>query len=113
MTAARGGTAQRGRLLLLALVAAVMITGGIVVWRRSRGVDEDRRIAALDRQRRDLEARQTLLARDIQDAMSGGRIIPQAERRLGLRVPSDSQVFTMTRGASPATATNADTANDR
>lgn len=113
MTPGRRGITRRGRTLIIGLVGAIMITGGIVVWRRSRGVDEDRRLAALDRQRRDLEARQALLERDIQDAVSGVRIIPRAERALGLRVPADSQVMTVTRMTPGAVPTAKDSLNDR
>lgn len=113
MTPTRRSAARGARTLIIGLIGAIMVTGGIVVWRRSRGVDEDRRVAALDRQRRDLEARQALLERDIQDAVSGVRIIPRAERALGLRVPSDSQVMTVTRASSDTEPSAPDSLNDR
>jgi outer membrane murein-binding lipoprotein Lpp len=83
-------------LLIIALLAFV-VTAVIVVWRRGRGVEEERRIAALDAQVRDLRAQQALLERDLREATGSARIKPAAERRLGLRMPSDSQLITLPR----------------
>lgn len=81
---------------LLAFVAAAVI----VVWRRTRGDVELQAIAALEAERRDLEAQRISLERDLQAAMSAGRIEPLARRRLGLRLPSDSQIITLVRARS-------------
>ena len=85
--------------MVIALLAFV-VTAVIVVWRRGRGYEEVRRIAALDAQVRDLQAQQALLERDLRDATSSARIKPAAERRLGLRMPSDSQLITLPRRVS-------------
>jgi hypothetical protein len=76
---------------------AFVCTAVIVVWRRTRGVAEERAIAELDQQRRDLEAQRTLLESELREAMSAARIMPAAERRLGLRRATDSQLVTLTR----------------
>lgn len=79
---------------LLAFVGAAVI----VVWRRARGDVEERTIVRLEAERRDLDAQRVALERDLQAAMSAGRIAPLARRRLGLRLPSDSQLITLVRG---------------
>ncbi|MCU0616415.1 MAG: cell division protein FtsL [Gemmatimonadaceae bacterium] len=78
---------------LLAFVAAAVI----VVWRRTRGDVEQQAIVTLEAERRDLEAQRVSLERDLQSAMSAGRIEPLARRTLGLRLPSDSQIVTLVR----------------
>ncbi len=90
-------TPFRGRTWVMIGLLAFMGTAVIVVWRRSRGAAEERRIADLDSQLRDLQAQRTLLERDLRDAMSSSRIMPAAERRLGLRVATDSQLITLPR----------------
>ncbi len=72
-------------------------TSVIVVWRRSRGSAEEQIIADLDQQKRDLLARQALLESELRDAMSAERIEPAAQRRLGLRRATDSQLVTLSR----------------
>lgn len=81
--------------VLLAFIA----TAGIVIWRRSLGYAEVQRIGALDLERRDLEALRASLERDLRVATSSARIVPAAERRLGLRRATDSQLVTLSRGA--------------
>jgi hypothetical protein len=58
---------------------------------------EEALIVDLDRARRDLDAQRVALERDIRQASSRERIEQVAERRLGLRVPSDSQLITLVR----------------
>ncbi len=98
-TRRRSPSALRGRSLVVIALLAFVVTAVIVVWRRGRGVEEERRIAALDSQVRDLQAQQALLERDLREATSSSRIKPAAERRLGLRMPSDSQLITLPRRA--------------
>lgn len=94
--------AQRGGSLIVMFLLAFILTAVIVVWRRGRGFEEERRIAQLDSQVRDLQSRQALLERDLRDATSSARIKPAAERRLGLRMPSDSQLITLPRRSGSA-----------
>ena len=88
---------------LAVVLLAFVATSVIVVWRRARGAQEERAIADLDRQKRELVARRVALELELRTAMSAGRIIPAAERRLGLRVATDSQLITLVRGRDAAT----------
>ena len=93
---------MRGRTLLaLALFGFVLVATG-VIWRRSVGVAQARAIQALEQQRTDLMARRAALDGEIRDATSRARLARIAEVRLGMRVPSDSQVISLPRPVSPA-----------
>lgn len=105
MTPRRSITAWRLGPWLAAGLLAFVVLAVIVVRRRERGMTEEARIVELDRARRDLDAQRVSLERDIRQASSRDRIELAAERRLGLRVPSDSQIITLVRspgvGATP------------
>jgi cell division protein FtsL len=104
MTPRRSATAKRfGPWLVMGLLAFVALAV-IVVRRREVGVTEEARIVELDRARRDLAAQRVILERDIRQAGSRDRIEVAAERRLGLRVPSDSQIITLVRNRSEGSA---------
>jgi cell division protein FtsL len=93
---------MRGRSLVgLVLVGFFLVTTG-VIWRRSVGVEQTRAIQRLEAERTDLEARRTALESDIRDATSRARLSRVAEEELGMRVPSDSQVVTLSRSDPPA-----------
>lgn len=97
MTARRSNAAWRVGPWLVAGLLAFVALAVIVVRRRERGMTEVARIVELDRARRDLDAQRVALERDIRQASSRDRIELVAERRLGLRVPSDSQLITIVR----------------
>ncbi|HYV96649.1 MAG TPA: hypothetical protein VE967_04250 [Gemmatimonadaceae bacterium] len=93
---------MRGRTIFaLFLLGFVLVATG-VIWRRSVGVAQARGIQDLERQRTDLEARRAALEGEIRDATSRARLARIAEDRLGMRVPSDSQVITLPRPAQSA-----------
>ena len=97
-----GGVKMRGRALIaLGLVGFVLVAMG-VIWRRSVGVQQAGAIKALEQQRTDLEARRAALEADIRDATSRTRLARIAEDRLGMRVPSDTQVITLPRPSAPS-----------
>jgi hypothetical protein len=80
-------------------VLAFLGTAVIVVTRRTRGVQEQARVAELTVRLRELTAQKEFVERDLREASSWARIGPAAERRLGLRRAADSQIVTLTRGA--------------
>jgi cell division protein FtsL len=97
MTPARASVAGRLGVWLAVGLLAFVAAAVLVVWRRARGDAELQSIVALEAERRDLEAQRISLERDLQASMSAGRIEPLARRRLGLRLPSDAQIVTLTR----------------
>jgi cell division protein FtsL len=96
---AKRGVARRGRTTVaLALVGFVLISAS-VIWRRSVGIEQARAIRDLDRVRLQLEGERARLDRDLREAKSRARVAPIAERRLGMRVPTDTQVVILRRSA--------------
>jgi cell division protein FtsL len=90
---------MKGRgIVALVLVGFVLVATG-VIWRRSVGVAQIRAVQRLEQERADLQARRAALEGEIRDATSRARLARIAEERLGLRVPSDSQVITLPRPA--------------
>jgi cell division protein FtsL len=93
---------MRGRsVVALALVAFVLVAT-CVVWRRSIGIAQARELRELGRRRAQLAATRTALESDVRVASSRARIAPLAERRLGMRVPADTQVVSLRRPARAA-----------
>jgi cell division protein FtsL len=84
---------MRGRGLIAVLLLGFVLVATGVIWRRSVGVAQARTIQRMEQQRADLLARRAALEGDIRDASSRARLQRIAETRLGLRVPSDSQVI--------------------
>ncbi|MCU0623326.1 MAG: hypothetical protein MUF53_05605 [Gemmatimonadaceae bacterium] len=78
-------------LVALALGAFLLLATGVIA-RRSYGIAQARRFAALERREQQLVARKAQIERDIREASSRVRLMPIVEQRLGMRVPSDSQV---------------------
>ena len=104
----RGGKAStrgRGRsLVALVLVGFVLVAVG-VIWRRSYGFSREREIAVLEQKRTQLEGERARLELEIRDLSSRARLAPIAEQRLGMRIPSDSQVIDIRRGPAASQAT--------
>lgn len=94
---AKGGPGRGRARVAMALLGFVVVASG-VIWRRSHGIEQARRIRELDRERAQLEARKAKLQSDIRDAASRVKLGPVVERDLGMRVPSDSQVIYLPRG---------------
>ena len=86
-------------LVALVLLGFVLVATG-VIWRRSYGIARARELDALERQRTSLEARKARLESEIRELSSRARLAPVAERRLGMRIPSDSQVVILRRPSS-------------
>lgn len=101
----RGRTnGARGRgILALVLVGFVLVAVG-VIWRRSVGFSREREVATLEQQRTQLEGERARLELEIRDLSSRARLAPVAEQRLGMRIPSDSQVIDIRRRALPPAA---------
>lgn len=94
---AKGAGRGRGRgIVLLLLVGFVLVAIG-VIWRRSYGFSREREIATLERKRTQLEGERARLELEIRDLSSRARLAPIVEQKLGMRIPSDSQVIDIRR----------------
>jgi cell division protein FtsL len=103
----KGSGRPRGRsIVALVLVSFVLVAVG-VIWRRSYGFSREREISLLEQKRTQLEGERARLELEIRDLSSRARLAPIAEQRLGMRIPSDSQVIDLRRGpaAQPAAGT--------
>ncbi len=92
---------MRGRGIVAVLLVGFVLVATGVIWRRSLGLQRARETAALEARRVALEARRAQLDGEIRDATSRARLARIAEERLGMRVPADSQVITLTRPRRP------------
>ena len=94
---AKSRVALRGRsVVALVLIAFVLLTS-LVIWRRSFGIAGARELRELGQTKLQLEGDRARLARDIRAASSRERLVPVAERRLGMRVPADGQMIILQR----------------
>ena len=95
--------AVRGRsLVAVALLGFVLVATG-VIWRRSYGIAQQRRLRSLEDRRASLEARAASLQNDIRELSSRATLAPVAERRLDMHIPGDSQVVILSRPSIPGT----------
>ena len=100
---AKRRVALRGRsLVALALLGFVLIATG-VIWRRVTGISQQADLRALEQQVVQLEAQQARLENEIREASSRSTLAPVVERRLGMQVPSDTQVIIIPRSPRPGT----------
>ena len=87
---------SRRTTVALALLGFVLVATGVIA-RRTFGIDQARALRDLDRRRQTLEAERVKLDGEIRDASSRPRLMPIAEQRLNMRVPSSDQVIVLAR----------------
>ena len=92
----------RGRSVAALLLLGFVLVAMVVIRRRSLGIGQARELRELRRELAQLEAERAGLERDIRDASARARLVPLAERRLGMRFPLDHEVVFLERG--PATS---------
>lgn len=93
--AARAGGrrfAMRGRHWMGLWLAGFLLMAVAIVWRQSAALATVRELRELERVRGALEVQRSSLTGAINRAKSRGVIVPLAERRLGLRLPQDSEI---------------------
>jgi hypothetical protein len=90
--ARRPGERLKGRWWLAIWLASFLAVALVVVWRQGAAVSTAREVAELERRRGSLEVRRAMLTGSIQRGGSRGVLVPLAERRLGLRLPQDSEI---------------------
>lgn len=98
---ARRAVARRARArVALGLLAFLVIASGVIA-RRSAGVARAKQLLELDRRRESLESERAKLVSDIRSASGLGQLMPMVGPKLGMRVPSDSQVVRLPRPSVP------------
>ena len=80
----------------VALAGFLLVSVG-VIWRRSVGHAESRRLQGLERQKDALRNEQLKLEGEIRAASSRAQLAPLVERRLGMRLPPASKVILLKR----------------
>jgi len=94
---AKSSLGLRGRTLVGIVLAAFVLIALSIVWRRTIGIAQAERLAALDSKRATLESDRARLDAEIRDASSRQSLGTTAERRLGMHVPTDRQVVILPR----------------
>ncbi len=87
----RARSKRRGRSVIAALLVGFVVVASAVIWRRSYGIVQARRVADIERRIVALDAQRARLAGAIRDESSRSALAP-AIAKLGMRVPDDSQV---------------------
>ena len=94
---AKGRLALRGRTLVGLTLGTFVLVALAIVWRRTIGISESERVAALDARRVTLEGERARLESEIRDASAIGTLGAAVEHRLGMHVPTDKQVVILQR----------------
>lgn len=82
--------------MAIVLLSFLVLTSA-VVWRKSYGFAEGQRVRELAVRRTELEARRTRLEGDIRSTLTLRGLGAIVERRLGLRLPADTQIILLSR----------------
>ena len=102
---AKRRVAIRGRWIVAAVLIGFVITTTAVIARRSYGDAEARQMSGIESHLRQLMTQRVLLEAEIRKASSRERLLPIAEKRLGMHLPADTQVVYLRRqgrrGGSP------------
>jgi cell division protein FtsL len=92
--------ATRRTAIALVLVGFVLVATGVIA-RRVFGVEQEREIRILERQRDALNAERIRLEGAIRDASSRARLQPIAEQRLHMHIPTPEQQVFLNRAKPP------------
>lgn len=85
----------RRSLIAVLLVGFVLLTTGVIA-RRVEGLQQQREIRTLQRQRDALDAERVRLEGSIRDASSRARLQPIAEQRLNMHIPKAEEQVILT-----------------
>jgi hypothetical protein len=88
---------RRGRRVTALVLLTFLVLASGIVWRKSYGFTEGQRLRELTEQRTELDAQRTRIEGDIRSTLTLRRLGAIVEKRLGLRVPADSQIILLTR----------------
>lgn len=87
------GSRLKGRYWVALWLALFVGIAGLVQWRQTRALAAARELAALQAVHGALEVSKANLARRVHRAKSRAVLVPLAERRLGLRLPLDTEIL--------------------
>ena len=90
---------KRGRWMVAGGLIAFVLVSAAVIARRSYGHREGVELTALQRRKALLESERVRLSQVIRIGSSRPVIVPIAERRLGMRLPLESQMVIVKRAA--------------
>jgi cell division protein FtsL len=96
---AKRGVAMRGRTLVGVVLAAFVLVALSIVWRRTIGIGGSERLAQLDSRRVELEGERARLEAEIRAASTRQTLGATVEQRLGMHIPTESQVMILPRTA--------------
>jgi len=85
--------ALKGRHWVAIWLAGFLAAAAAVVWRQTAALAAGRDLRQLEVTRGALEVARAAAAGEIHRARSRGVLVPLAERRLGLRLPQDSEII--------------------
>lgn len=86
---------KAGRWIVAGGLIAFVLVSAAVIARRSYGHREGLALTQLQRRKSSLESERVRLEQQIRDGSSRAVIVPIAERRLGMHLPSESQMVTL------------------
>lgn len=94
---------QRGVLRLALAFAGLLASLSLVIWRQSRALEVLRALDEVRQTRAILEAERSMLVHRIQRLESRARIVAVAQERLGMHMPSGSEIviLSLDAGAAP------------
>ena len=96
---AKRGVAMRGRTMVGVILGAFVLVALSIVWRRTIGIGEAERLAALEGKHVGLEGEWARLESEIREASTRQSLGVAAERKLGMHIPTDKQVMILPRAA--------------
>ena len=82
----------RGRHWVAIWLAGFLCVAAAVVWRQTEALAAARDLRTLQATRGALETTKAAAAAAVRQARSRAELVPLAERRLGLRLPQDSEI---------------------
>ena len=91
-----------GRLRFALVLLGFVAIASVVVLRRTAGIRAARELQAMETRRSSLVAERRRLESDIRLASTRARLLPIAESRLRMRVPTEDQVVYLSRGSKGA-----------
>jgi cell division protein FtsL len=86
---------KQGRLIVAGGLIAFVLVSAAVIARRSYGHREGLEFTQLQRRKANLESERVRLEQQIRDASARSVIVPIAERRLGMHLPSEAQMVNL------------------